>query len=182
MSLLTFKNTTQYIAQFVVKKGDLVVARLLGLAPNGEIDVPPDDIYDVQAVTVIDGNTYKSAPLQIQGAASLLAETTQDATQGCAEFRLVASPAEAGNQLSFAKTTLGPVTFELSKQGKLMQTVVVPDSFQPKTLALSDSYSIYAVLNGVTTNLVTTSHPAATITAISDDATAEAGYFSLVIT
>jgi hypothetical protein len=180
MTYLTFKNATNYIAQFVVKKGDQVVARLPGIAPNAEMDVPSDDVYDVQAVTIIENNTYKSAPSEVEGSASFLAQVIQDPVQGSYDFQMVTGPAAAADQMIFQKTTLGPVTFNISKNGKLMQSVVVPDSFLTKSLVIGSTYTIYAVINGVTTGTMTTGNPSATITAVTDTTDLESGYFDLI--
>ena len=182
MSYLTFRNATRFIAQFVLMKGDLVVARLPGMAPQAEIEVPSDEHCEVRAVATLENCIHRSAPVQVEGASSFLAQVVQDPVQGACSFQLVVGPAAAADQMVFQKTTLGPVTFNISKNGKLMQSVVVPDSFVTKSLAISDTCSIYAVINGVTTGRVTTGDPSATITAVTDNADLEAGYFNLVVT
>ena len=42
MSALTFQNQTPYIAQYLVYKGEQVVARLPGVAPGATLRVPHD--------------------------------------------------------------------------------------------------------------------------------------------
>jgi len=46
---------------------------------------------------------------------------------------------------------------------------------------ISATFSIYAVINGVTTETVTTSNPNATVTAITDTSSLEDGYFVLTV-
>ena len=76
MSALNFRNQTPYIAQFVAKKGQLVMARLPGIAPQAELSMPSDDVYSVIATTIIDGNTYSTAPVTVTGSMEFLAQLT----------------------------------------------------------------------------------------------------------
>jgi len=181
MSALTFFNNTPYIAQYLVNKGEQVVARLPGIAPGASLSVPSDDSYQVTATTVLEGNTYTSAPVTVNGSASFLAQVRQHAVQGTYDFELVKSDSHAVDTMVFQKTTCGPVTFNISKDGVHLQSVVVQDSFRVRTLAIGSTYSIYAVINGVTTDTSTTTNPNASVTAVVDDTDLEAGYYTLVI-
>jgi hypothetical protein len=181
MSTLTFHNTTQYIAQFVVYKGEQVVARLPGLTPNAQLQVPSDDTYEVTASTILEGNTYTSAPATVSGAMGFLAQVKQNVQQGSYDFEMLVEPSSTADHMEFQKTTLSPVTFAISKNGVHLQSVVVQDSFLMKTLQISDTYSIYAVINGVTTETVQTTNPNAVITAHVDNSDLESGYFTLSV-
>ncbi len=181
MSALTFTNTTQYIAQFVVKKGEQVVARLPGIAPNATLSVPSNDTYQVTATTILENNTYTSAPATVSGASGFLAQVKQNCSQGTYDFEMLVQPSSAADQLVFQKTTIGPVTFNIFKNGTLLQTVVVPDSFRNRTIQIGSSYSIYAVINGVTTCMVNTTNPDAVITALTNNTDLEAGYSTLSV-
>jgi hypothetical protein len=181
MSALTFGNTTSYIAQFVLFRSEQVIARVPGLAPGAQLQVPVTDDYTVVATTVIDGNTYTSAPLDFTGAASFLAQVRQDAAQGTYVFEVIEAPSTRPDQLQFQKTTLGPVTFTLSRNGVILQNVVVTDSFETRTLQTAQEWTVYAIVNGITTAPVTTTNPDATITAVLDTSALEQGYFTLVV-
>lgn len=181
MNTLTLMNATSYIAAFVVSRGQQVIARLPGLAPGAQLQVPATDDYTVVATTVIDGNTYTSAPLNVTGAASFLAQVRQSSAQGTYEFEVVESPSTRPDELQFQKTTLGPVTFALSRNGVLLQNVVVTDSFETKTVETAQQWTAYAIINGITTDTVTTTNPDATITAVVDTSTLDQGYFTLVV-
>lgn len=50
-----------------------------------------------------------------------------------------------------------------------------------ETLALDDTFHVYAVVNGITTATVTTTNPDATITSIVDTSQMERGYFTLEV-
>lgn len=179
MSVLTFLNTTPYIAQFVVTKGQQVVARLPGVAPGAQLQVPADDMYQVTASTILEGNTYTSAPVTVTGATGFVAQVNQNHAQGTYDFEMKVEASTAADQMVFQKTTIGPVTFTMSKNGVALQSIVVQESFIVKTLQISTVYSVYAVINGVTTDTVQTGNPNAVITAEFDNTDQESGYFTL---
>ncbi len=181
MSALTLRNHTDWTTQYVVRRGDQVIARLPGLVPGAQLQVPTTAVYQVVATTVIEGNTYTSAPLEVTGAAGFLARVRQVVAQGTYEFEVIELSSTRPDELQFRKTSLSPVTFSISRNGVVLQNVVVANSFEMVTLNIGDTYSIYAVINGVTTDTVTTTNPAATITAIADTSDLEFGYFTLEI-
>jgi hypothetical protein len=179
MSALTFLNTTPYIAQFVVFKGEQIVARLPGIAPNAQLQVPSDDTYQVTASTILEGNTYTSAPATVSGAMGFVAQVKQNNVQGTYDFEMKVEASNSADQMVFQKTTINPVTFSISKNGVLLQNVVVQNSFLVKTLQIGSTYSMYAVINGVTTDTTQTNNPNAVITAQLDNTDLESGYFTL---
>lgn len=178
---ITLRNTTDYIAQFVVRKGGQIIARVPGIAPNAQMVVPTEGSYEVTAMTMIDGNTYTSAPMDASGAVSFLAQVLQVRQQGTYEFDVVQGYSTRPDQMQFQKTTLGPVTFTIDKDGVPMQAVVVADSFAMQTLDISDTFYVHAIVNGVTTDTVSTANPNAEVTATTDTSTLEQGYFTLDI-
>lgn len=181
MSALTLNNATTYIAQYVVHKGGQVVARLPGIPPGASISVSPPEGFEITASTVLEGNTYTSAPVTVDSPTCFLAQVKQHAEQGTYEFEVVTMPSSASNQMQFEKTSLAPVAFNITRNGAHLQSVVVQDSFTQVTLEISDVYSIYAVINGITTDSTTTSNPNATITAVANATDLESGYFTLVV-
>jgi hypothetical protein len=181
MSALTFRNQTLYIAQFVAKQGELIMARLPGVEPQAELHVQADDEYSVVATTMIEGNTCSTAPATVTGPVQLLAQVTQNAAEGTYEFEMLTEPSPQADQIMFQKTTIGPVTFTLFKNGAAVQSVVVQDSFKTESLTINGSYSAYAVINGITTETVQTTNPNAVITAVVDNSEFEPGYFSLTV-
>lgn len=181
MSALTLTNSTSYIAQYVIHRGGLALARLPGLAPGATLSVPEVEIFEISASTLLEGNTYVSAPTTVSGATRFLAQVKQHISQGTYDFEVVTALSSVANQMQFEKTSLGPVTFQITHQGVPVQDVVVPDSFVQVTVEISDVYSIYAVINGITTDSVSTSNPNATVTAVSETTDMEFGYFNLVI-
>lgn len=181
MSALTFRNHTDFVAQFLVSRGEQVIARLPGLASGEHFAVPTAAVYRVVATTVIDGNTYTSAPLDFTDAARFLAQVRLVPAQGTYFFEVVEEMSTRPGQLQFQKTTPGPVTFSLSKNGVVLQNVVVTDSFQMKTVETAQEWTAYAIVNGITTGTVTITNPDATITVVADTSTQAEGYFTLVV-
>ncbi|WP_248744874.1 hypothetical protein [Pseudomonas sp. MWU12-2037] len=176
---ITLLNQTRYPAIYLVLKDQKVIVRQLDVNPHARAIIPVDDIYEVSATTLIDGNTYTSAPMTASGGMGFLAQVLQSPSQEAYDFDMVMFQNVAPNQLAFQKTCLNPVTFTISKNGKPLQNIVVTSSFQTQTLDISNTFSIHAVINGVTTDEVTTSNPKATVTAVND--TGFAGYYLLEV-
>lgn len=177
---ITLRNTTDFVAQYEVIKGEQVIARLPGIEKGAHMSVPTDDTYEVIATTLIDGNTYTSAPMEVSGSMGFLAQVLQVESQGTYEFDVRESPSTVANQLSFQKTCINPVTFTITKDGKPLQSIVVDNSYQLQTLDIGSTYSIFAVIDGVTTATLVTSNANATVTATTNESALEAGYFRLV--
>lgn len=178
---ITLRNTTHFIAQFVVLVGERVLARIPGISPGEQIMVPTEGTYQVTAETEIDGNTYTSAPLDANGAVGFLAQVKQVPTQSTYDFELIEVPSTQSDEMQFQKTCLNPVTFTLSKNGAPTQTVVVSNSFEMQVLSLRQTFYVYAVINGITTDTFSTENPNAVFTAVTDTSTLEMGYFTLVV-
>jgi hypothetical protein len=178
---ITLRNNTSYIAQYVVKKGDLVIARLPGIAPGALMVIPTENTYEIVASTLIDGNTYISAPNAVTRSASFLAQILQVPSQGTYVFDVQVGASLTPNQLSFQSTCINPVTFTITKDGRPLQSVVANDPFIEQTLDLSDTFHIYAVINGVTTETLTTDNANAVVTAETSSSDLEAGYFTLSV-
>ena len=174
-------NQTQYAAQYTIKEGQQVIAKVPAVQPNGQMTVPVSDIYEVIATTLIDGNTYASAPLTVSGSMGFLAQMRQSASQGTYDFDVVMFQNVAPDQLAFEKTCINPATFTIRKNGKPLQNVVVTNSFQTQTLDISNTFSINAVINGIATETVTTSNPKATVTAIVDNSILGSSYYLLTV-
>jgi len=181
MSALTFQNQTSYIAQFAIARGEQIIGRLPGIAPGAQLQMPLNDTYEVSASTILAGDTYTTAPVAITGPMSFLAQVKQNAEQGAYDFEMLVSDSPSADKLIFQKTTIGPVTFTISKYGQPLQNVVVENSFLQKTITVGNVYFAYAVIDGITTDTVQTTDPNAIITAITEKSTLEPGYFKLTV-
>lgn len=180
MKYLRLHNHTAYLARYWVCKGEQVIA--IFPVPAGAVGIiPDDDTHQLTAMVIIEGKEYVSAPLDLNGAACFLAEMRRVRPQGAYEFSVVRLPSTRPDQLQFQKTTLGPVTYTISRNGWPIQTVVVSNSAEVQTLAISDTFTIYAVINGITTDTVTTTttNANAAITATVDTSNPEFEYFTL---
>lgn len=167
-SRLTLQNETPYIAMFVVRRGDMTIARLPGLAPGAVLQVPTTQTYTVVATTVLEGNTYTSAPIVFTDAMRFLARVVQQQAQGTYAFEVASMSSSDPAQLQFEATTVSPVVFQVSANGRHLQSVVVANAFTAQTLQIGDTYSIYAVINGITTEVVTTDNPDAVIAVVEE--------------
>lgn len=167
-SRLTLQNETTSIAMLVVSRGDLMIERLPGLAPGAMRQIPTTQTRTVVATTVLEGNTYTSAPISFTGAMRFLARVVQQQAQGTYAFELVAMPSSDPAQLQFETTTISPVTFQVAANGMHLQSMVVANDFTVQTLLIGDTYSIYAVINGVTTDTVTIHDPNAVIAVVEE--------------
>jgi hypothetical protein len=181
MSALTFRNQTPHIAQFVAKRGQQIIARLPNVAPQAELKAPSDDVYSVVAATIMEGNTRSTAPVTVTGPMRFLAQIKLNAPHGTYDFEMLTMSSPLADQLVFQTTTRGPVTFTISKNGTPLQSVVVRDSLKAESLRIDLTYSVYAVIYGVTTEIVQTTNPNAVITAVVDNSKLEPGNFSLTI-
>ena len=158
-----------------------MIARLPSVPPGGTAIISTDNHFEVVASTILNGNTLTSSPIAVRGSMGFLARVQQIAAQGTYEFDLQQLPAKAANALTFEKTCIGPATFTISKEGMPMQSVVVMNSFESQSLELSDTYSVYAVVNGITTETLQFANPDTTITASIDDAALALGYVTLKV-
>jgi len=179
--MIRLRNKTGNVAQFVVKKGDQIIAQLPGIEDSAQMTIPTDETFEVIATAIIAGNTYISAPLKVNGSTGFLAQVLQVPGQGTYEFDVAEVPCKTPDSLEFQKTCLGSVTFTITKNGKPMQNVVVADDFSRQALDISDTFYVYAVVNGVTTGTSTFTSPTALITAVADTSDLENGYVNLVV-
>lgn len=178
---ITLRNNTNFIAQYIIKRGEQVLTRLPGIEPGAQIIVPTAVSYVVTASTVIDGNTCISAPLSVNGSTGFLARILQVEAQGTYVFDVEEIPATHPDELTFESTCPGPVTFTISADGVPLQNVVANDPFMAQTLQTGDVFFINAIINGITTEVVSTSNPNVTVTAVNSTSDQEAGYFTLTL-
>ena len=176
---LTLLNNTSFDAHFRVMKGGQVVTSVLAIPKNASVQIRTENSYAVTASAIVDGNVYTSAPMSMDGSGSFQAQVIQNTAGSSTVFDMVKVASSRPDQLQFEKTCLSDVTFTISRDGKALQNITVTDSFTQACLALSDTYSISAVINGVTTEPVTTDNVNATIRAADDPSAPGNSYFTL---
>ncbi|KRD39382.1 hypothetical protein ASE35_03210 [Lysobacter sp. Root916] len=140
MSLLTLRNTTAYTCQLVVLNSRQVIALIPGIAPKAQVAVPTTSSYQITATTVIDGNVYTVAPMDVTGGTGFLAQVLQLASQGIYELTVAQMPSSSSSHLQFQKTYVSPVTFIVSKNGVPLQSVVVNNTFEVRNLDVGDTF------------------------------------------
>ena len=178
---MTLRNDTFHPASFQARKGGVVIARTPAIVHGAAVQIPTSEAYTVVATTVIDGNTYTSAPISFFGAACFVARVLQIVSQGTYQFEMVQASPRSADHLDFENTTPAPVTFTLSYAGIWLQTVVARDAFDTVSIPLAGGYTLYAVINGVTTDCLQTDDPDAVIAVRVGPGGAEAGDFELAI-
>jgi hypothetical protein len=178
---ITLRNQTGYTAQFIVTKGEQIIARIPGVEPKAQMTIPTDETFEVFATAVIDGNTYNSAPQIVKGATGFKAQVLQVREQGTYEFHVAMQPSKKPNSLDFQKTCLSSVIFTITKDSKPLQNVVVDDTTSLVSIDISDTFYVYAVINGVTTAVSKFVNPSATVTAVTDSSDLDYGYYTLQI-
>jgi hypothetical protein len=176
---ITLLNNTQYPAQYTILKGQLVATSLTTVAPGASVLVPAESLYTVNAATTLDGNLHTSAPLRVSPGVGFSAGIRQDAGLQTYMFEVLEIPSSGPNQLEFESSCKSEVVFTILKNSRPLQSIVLTEPFKKSILALSDTYSVRAVINGVTTDVATTNDPNATITAVDDTADSSAGYYTL---
>jgi hypothetical protein len=73
--------------------------------------VPVTDTYDIVASTVMDGNTYSSAPISVTGSSAFLAQVIQKYEQGTYVFDVQQIPSTSTAELQFQSTCRNSVVF-----------------------------------------------------------------------
>lgn len=177
---ITLYNTTTYDAQYKVLKGQQVVASLPATAPGGSVIIPTTNIYTITAAATIDGNQYTSAPMKVNSGVGFRAEVKQDTAQQTYVFEVIEIPSSQPNQLEFEKTCKADVVFTVLKDNRPLQSISLTSPFMKSSLSLGDTFYISAIIDGVTTDVVTTNDPNAIITAVDDTAGSYPGYFTLL--
>jgi hypothetical protein len=179
---ITLLNQTEYLATFEVYKGGLVFAALPALPPGAELVLPTEPVpYEITAEIILNGKHLTSDAVAFEDRENvrLVAQVTEQfPDQPYVFLVLPASPTEL-RQLQLAKTCKPDVLFRLSRDGQVVQTVLVSASSTPVNLALDDTYGFIAVIDGITVAALTTSNENATITAVARKPGPDGEYFEL---
>lgn len=179
MSNLTLVNDTESVAQFVVKRGELVIARIPCVEPGGRVLVPTDMDFEVIASAVVAAENSVVASHKVSGAARFIA--TLSVKQAIPEFSLTVKPASKQDAFQFEKNCLNPVVFSIMRDGMPLQNVVVNDSFESAVVRIGNLFSVHAVVNGKSSNHGVTSNASAHVTLTRDTNNPGGGFFALNI-
>ncbi|HEY1080149.1 MAG TPA: hypothetical protein VGE46_08625 [Bdellovibrio sp.] len=181
-SAITLENNTRYPAQFVIKQGDIIIAKIPTVPAGAKLQVPTDETFVLSASTNIDENTYVTAPIamDISRASDYSTRLVQNKTQGTYEFVLEQEPASSLDTLRLRNTMRTPVRISFASNGRFTQSLVMEPGTKT-SLSIEKSFKIFAVINGVTTDVVTTHDAYAKVTAVSDDSSKYPEMYDLII-
>lgn len=179
MSNLTLVNDTDSVAQFVVKRGELVIARIPCVEPGGRVLVPTDMDFEVIASVVVTADNPVMATHKVSGAARFIANL--GLKHSTPDFDLAVKPATKQDAFQFEKTCLNPVVFSIVRDGMPLQNVVVNDSFESAAVRIGNLFSVHAVVNGKSSNHGVTSNASAHVTLTRDTNNPGDGFFALSI-
>lgn len=155
-------NETNHMTDFVVFKGDLLLARIK-VPPSAMATVRTDTFFQVQALTKRGGQTYVARPLQLDSAKNIDAAIME--SEAALSFEIMDSAPSYIDTLTFNNTTNGPVQFTIQREGVPLQSFVV-NANDKKLISVEETYKIYAIVNGVTTSIHTTTNPDAMVKAV----------------
>jgi hypothetical protein len=169
MSTMTIRNSVNKPAQVTIKQGGLLLARV-GLGAHGKAEV----VSCVQGVVIDASTTFGGSPLE---AASLaLAPAPADVTAEVAEpgegdfqFRLVQSAPTELSAIVLSNTWREPVRFQLKAKPTGAATTIVIDANGTETVGLGGDFYLFAIVNGITTAVLTVADPSATVTITQDE-------------
>lgn len=162
MSRMTFKNKVQdFPAQFnITQNGDLT--GIVSASSGGKVTVPTSDSYEVYGMITLGDNIYTTGKQTFEARSqNVLAQCKQ--RDGTFVFELVLSPGTQPQMITFRNTTTVDVQFHINKNDSPLEAVKVCDPYNQVSISTEDIYSIQAIVNGITTECVSTTDPNATL-------------------
>jgi hypothetical protein len=168
MTQITLQNTTQYPALIYVQQGDTLTGRVPVDTSGGNVVIPTTNTYSVTATAKLpDGNTYTTGPRSFSvNSQTVLAQVLQ--SNGTWNFQLALSPGQAPSTITLENSCISPVTFTVTRNGSPLSTVLVVDAYNNATVSTIEEYSFYSVVNGVTSQTITTTNNNITVIAYQD--------------
>jgi hypothetical protein len=173
MSAITLINSYDGAdaAEFRVFQGDHQACRLR-VGRGGEATMPTDMEYVVQTTTNMDDFTLTSNTISFEGnsikgnSIILLAQIVVE--KGYSDFQLEASQGTQPDMIVLKNTWENPVHFKIIPPNDPMQIITVVDEHNYPLISTTQAWTIYAIVNGITTETVETDNPNATIRLVSD--------------
>ena len=152
-------------AEFRVYQGDHQVGRL-GIRQGGEASIPTSTTYTAQATTNMGDFTLTSNTVSFEeNSITLLAQVLDE--QGNYDFQLVASQGTQPNAIVLENTWRNPVQFTLTQPKGPVQIATAVDEHNNTSISTAQAWTVYAIVNGITTGTVEVTNPDATITLVS---------------
>lgn len=163
-------------AEFRLSQGSNQIARI-GVHAGAQAAIPTNSPWSAQAVTTMSGGALESNVVTFAEQSILLgAQIVEEG--GVVDFQLVTKPGVRPWTITLQNAAPQPVQFTLTQPGSPVQIVNVVDENNSGQIPTAQQWQAYAIVNGITTQTVTTANPNATITAVADNA---GGSFTLVV-
>lgn len=179
MSAITLVNTvpasSANTAEFRLSQGSNQIARV-GVHAGGTASIPTTSSWQVQATTTMGDFSLTSNVIAFSGtSASITAQVLSQ--EGFYDFQIVQSPGQQPSAIVLENTWRNPVQFQITQPGSPIQIINVVDEHNNTTVGTAQQWSIYAIINGITTPNVVITDPNATVTALQDSE----GGFTLMV-
>lgn len=164
---LTLANKTTFLAQFRICQGSTQVARV-GVHQGGSALVPMGgSSYTVQAMTSLGDFSLTSNTVQLDASSvHLVAQVMAD--EGYFDFQVVQQGATQVNAIVCENTWRTPVVFKFTRNGSPVQITTVVDEHDSVSITTAQQWTVYAIVNGITTQPVQITDPRATLTVEQD--------------
>lgn len=154
-------------SEFRVFQGQNQLAHI-GVHAGGMASVPTSSAWQVQGSTTLGDFSMLSNPVTIAGSsANVIAQVL--AADGFYDFQLIVTPGSMPSAIVAENTWRNPVSFTFTQPGTPVQMTLVVDEHNNATVSTAQQWTIYAIVNGITTQSVMTSDPNATITLAADN-------------
>ncbi|MEO8672783.1 MAG: hypothetical protein ABI411_15805 [Tahibacter sp.] len=149
-------------AEFRLSQGMNQIARV-GIHAGGQAIIPSGSNYTAQSVITMGHFSLTSNELNFSGTATtLLAQILEE--NGYFDFQLVQRPATELSAIVCENSRRNPVQIKLVEPGTPVQIFTVVDSNGSGLVSAASQWTIYAIVNGITT--VTTTNPSPIVTLI----------------
>lgn len=180
MSAITLLNRTDRLVVFRIHSGERPVLRPPALAPGASQRIPTAVVHRVVATTEVEGNTYTSAPVETVGAADFVARMVSVPPHSLHALELQREAATRPDRLLLQAETPSSATFVVQREDGARQTVVVYSAGEA-SVHIRETFSIYAIVDGVTTGTLSTDDPDARIAVVPEPGMPASGDYVLVV-
>lgn len=166
---ITFLNSTGFDATCVVLDKARTDAVNVLVAPQHFAQLSTAHRYTVVAEHVVHGVVRRSVPVTVTGGAKFFASAIHDPSQKADVLTIEHVPDAGSKVLRFHVDGLAPVDFMIERDGAAFRTITTSDARSEYAVQIDESYTIFAVVNGITTDEVSTTNANALVTVASID-------------
>jgi hypothetical protein len=152
MNAITLTNETQENAEFRFFQGTNRIARL-GVHPGGTASIPTGTQYTAQAFTTMGDFALASNSVSFTNRSIVLLAQVL-AENGYYDFQLLERPGVQPNEITLENTWRLPVQFKVTLPNGPFEMITVVDEHNAGGISTAQTWSIYAIVNGITTGTV----------------------------